>query len=84
MILVLAQKSAAALAACRGEAEDRPSLFSGVYQPPSKQGCPAPASGHRYAWTHTTLISVDRVRQVELLERRTWHRRARGLLAPSE
>jgi hypothetical protein len=30
------RKSAVELAACRGEAEVRPSLFSGVYQPPSQ------------------------------------------------
>ena len=78
-----AQKSAVELAACRGEAEVRPSLFSGVYQPPSSSDCSALASGHRYAWTHTTPIGVDRVQQVELLERQTWDRRVRGLLAHS-
>jgi hypothetical protein len=64
MIPVPAQKSAVELAACRGEAEVRPSLFSGVYQSPSSSDCYALASGHRYAWTHTTPIGVGRVQQV--------------------
>jgi hypothetical protein len=34
MIPVPAEKSGVEPAACRGEAEVRPSLFSGVYQPP--------------------------------------------------
>ena len=78
------QKSAAGIAACHGEAEDRPSFVSGAYQPPSRSDCSALAYGHRCAWTRTTPITVDRVRQVELPETRTWDRRARGLLAPSE
>ena len=84
MIPVPARKSAAEIAACRGEAEDRHSLFSGVCQPPSRCDCSVLASGHRCAWTRMTPIGVDRVQQVELLERRTWDRHARGLLAPSE
>ena len=79
-----ARKIAAEIAACRGEPEDYLSLFSGTHQLPSKQGCPALVSGHRFVWTRTTPIGVDRVQQVELLERRTWDRRARGLLATSE
>ena len=78
-----AQKSAVELAACRGEAEVRPSLLSGVYQPPSSSDCSALASGHRYAWTHTTPIGVGRAQQAGLLERQTWDRHVRGLLAPS-
>jgi hypothetical protein len=48
------RKSAAELAASRGKAEDRPSLFSGTHQPPLKSDCSAVIFGHRYAWTHTT------------------------------
>ena len=77
------RKGAAGIAACRSEPEDRPSFVSGAYQPPSRQGFPAPSSGLRCARTRTTPIGVDRVQQVELLERRTSDRRARGLLAPS-
>jgi hypothetical protein len=46
---MLAQKSAAGLAAYRGEPKDRPSVVLGAYQPPLRQGFPALASGHRYA-----------------------------------
>ena len=83
MIPVPAQKSAVELAACRGKAEVRLSLFLGAYQPPSSSDCSALASGHRYAWRHTTPIGVDRAQQVELLERQSWDRRVRGLLASS-
>jgi hypothetical protein len=65
------RKSAVELAASRGEAEDRPSLPSGMCQPLSKTDCSAVASGHLRAWTHTTPIGVDRVRQVELREKQT-------------
>ena len=78
-----AQRSTADIAACRGEPQDHLFLFSGARQLPSNKGCLALASGHRHAWTRTIPIGVDRVRQVELLERRTWDHRARDLLAPS-
>ena len=52
-----AQKSAAGIAAYHGEPEDCPSLFSGSHQLPSKQGCPALASGHRCAWAR--MIPID-------------------------
>ena len=80
---VPAERSAADTAACHGEAEGRPSLFSGAYQPRPRSDCAAVASGHRRAWKHTTPIGVNRAQQVELRERRTWDRRARGLLEPS-
>jgi hypothetical protein len=83
MIPTPVQKSAVELAASRGEAEDHPSLSSGVSRPPSKSDCSAVASGHRRALTHTTPIDVDRDQQVELLERQTWDRHVRGLLAPA-
>jgi hypothetical protein len=50
------RKSAVELAASRGAAEDRPSLFSGAYEPPSISDCSAVAFGHRCAWTRTTSI----------------------------
>jgi hypothetical protein len=83
MIPVPVQKSVVELAACRGKAEVRLSLYSSAYQPPSSSDSSPLASGHRYAWTHTTPIDVDTVQQVELLEMQTWDRRVRGLLAPS-
>ena len=83
MIPKPAQKSRVDIPACRGEPGNHLFSFSGAYQPPSKQGCPALDSRHQCAWTRTTPIGVDRVRQVELLERRTWDRRSQGLLEPS-
>ena len=83
MIPTPVQKSAVELAACRGEAEARPSLFSGAYQPPSRSHCSGQSFGHRCAWKRMTPIGVGRVQQVEQLERQTWDRRVRGLLAPS-
>jgi hypothetical protein len=77
------QKIAVELAASRGEAEDCPSLSSGTYQPPSRSHCSGQSFGHRYAWKRMTPIGVGRVQQVEQLERQTWDRRVRGLLAPS-
>ena len=79
MISVPAQKNAAAIAACRGEPKDYLSVFSRAHQLPSKQSCSALVSGDQCFWTRMTPIGVDRA--VELLERRIWDRRARGLLA---
>ena len=77
------QKSAVELAASRGEAEDRPSLSSGTYQPPSRSHCSGQSFGHRCAWKRMTPIGVDRIQRVGLLGMQTWDRHVRGLLAPS-
>lgn len=77
------RESAAGIAACRGEAEDRPPLCSDVCQPLSLSEFSALASGHGFAWTHMAPIGIYRVQEVQLLERWTWDRGVRGLLALS-
>jgi hypothetical protein len=51
--------------------------------PPSRSHCSGQSFGHRCAWKRMTPIGVGRVQQVEQLERQTWDRCVRGLLAPS-